>query len=348
MKNSKKSITLASLITFVFIGFACTKEVQSRPNFIFKPAPSKEAALKFKGNIISSEKVFEGLEGEIFKKEKELYDLKMAKIKSYLIQSYVDAHPQKKGLTNDQFLNQVIAKDVKISEKEIQDFIKERKISHVNAELKERIKNFLIGPKKREVIEAWLGKQMKNDPVEIYINKPRRPVFDVKVGDAPWTGGKNAKVTIVEFADFQCSACAHATKVVKQIQKKYGNKVKIVFKNFPLAFHKDAFKAAEAGLCAQEQGNQYFWKMYDSMFADQAGLQVEGLKDKAKKAGLDMKKFSSCLDSSKFAGKVKDTLDEGQKVSVRSTPTFYVNGVQMSGAQPIEIFSEVIDEELAK
>jgi len=156
----------------------------------------------------------------------------------------------------------------------------------------------------------------------------------------------DAKIRISIFSDFQCPYCAKAAELVGQIKKKYGDKVKVVFKNYPLAFHKDAFKAAEAGLCAHEQDK--FWNMHDLMFAEQNALGVDDLKDKAKRLGLDTKKFNECLDSSKNAQRVRGTMAEGQAASVKSTPTFYVNGQLVMGAQPLDVFSEIIDEELAK
>jgi protein-disulfide isomerase len=348
MKITKRAIALTSITLGAMVLIACTNKVDSKPSFIFKKAPSKEAVAMVNGKTLTEGDVFKGIESEIYEAEKKVFDLKMAKIKSYLLQTYIDTHPSKKGLSNDQFLEKFIAKDVKISEKEIMAFAKERKIPQMNDELKKRIRMFLADSKKREAIEAWLNKQMAKAPVEIYLPKPARPVFNVKVGDAPYMGGSDAKVTIVEFSDFQCPYCSKAAEIVGQIKKKYGNKVKIAFKNFPLPFHKDAFKAAEAGLCANDQGQKYFWKLHDLMFAEQNDLKVEGLINKAKKVGLDMKKFESCLSSSKHAAKVKETMEEGKNTGVKSTPTFFVNGQLINGAQPLEVFSEIIDEALAK
>lgn len=347
MKKNYRVITLSTLFVSIVL-FACTNKVQSQPSFIFKPAPSKDAIASLNGKILTEGEVLSGTESDIYEAQKKVFEIKMAKLKSYLLQSFIDSHPSKNGLSNDEFLEKFIAKDVKITEKEIKAFADERKIPELNDDLKKRIEMFLLETKKRDAIEAWLNSQLAKSPVEVYIQKPQRPVSNVVVGDAPSIGGKNAKVTIVEFSDFQCPYCSKAVEIIGQIKKKYGNDVQVAFKNFPLPFHTDAPKAAEAGLCAQAQGGDYFWKLHDAMFAEQDKLKVDDLKAKAKKIGLNTKKFDECLDSGAMAAKVQETMKEGETVGVKSTPTFFVNGQLVSGAQPIEVFSEIIDEELAK
>src|SRR5690606_2330355 len=126
-----------------------------------------------------------------------------------------------------------------------------------------------------------------------------------EIGNAPVTGGKDAKVTIVEFSDFQCPFCAKGADVLNQLKKKYGNKIKVVFKNFPLPFHNHAEDAAVAGMCANEQGSNFFWKMHDQMFANQDALDSEGLKNTAKKIGLKMDQFEKCVSEKKYLSQVK-------------------------------------------
>jgi protein-disulfide isomerase len=125
----------------------------------------------------------------------------------------------------------------------------------------------------------------------------------------------------------------------------YAGKVRLVFRNFPLPFHSKAPKAAEAGLCANEQGK--FWEMHDQMFGNQQALSPDDLKASAKKLGLDSAKFDSCLDSSKYAAQVKKDAEAGKEAGVSGTPAFFINGRMISGAQPFEKFKEIIDQELA-
>ena len=123
----------------------------------------------------------------------------------------------------------------------------------------------------------------------------------------------------------------------------------MAFKNFPLPFHHHAKTAAIAGLCANEQGGNYFWKLHDHMFANQTKLTKKDLKSAISKFnGLNSKKFSECLDKNKYLAQVNKDMAEGKKIGVKSTPTFFVNGKLISGAQPVEVFSQVIDEELSR
>ena len=126
----------------------------------------------------------------------------------------------------------------------------------------------------------------------------------------------------------------------------YGNKVRIVFKDFPLPNHAEAFKAAEAAHCAGEQ--RKYWEMHDAMFANQRELQVPALKKAARALGLDGATFDQCLDSGRHTANVRADYELGERVGVNSTPTIYINGRALVGAQPFEAFKQIIDEELAR
>ena len=130
------------------------------------------------------------------------------------------------------------------------------------------------------------------------------------------------------------------------MQQTYGNKVRLVFKDFPLPNHAEAFKASEAAHCAGEQGK--YWEMHDAMFANQRELQVPALKKAARALGLDGEKFDQCLDSGKHSANVRADYALGEKMGVNSTPTIYINGRPLVGAQPFEAFKQIIDEELAR
>jgi protein-disulfide isomerase len=164
--------------------------------------------------------------------------------------------------------------------------------------------------------------------------------------DGPAKGPKTAKVTIVEFSDFQCPYCSRGKKVMEEVVAKYGDKVRLVFRDFPLDFHDKAQKAAEAGQCANDQGK--FWAMHDWMFDNQQALDIPALKGAAKTMGMDSTAFDSCLDSGKHAALIKKNTKDGQEAGVRGTPAFFVNGVFLSGALPFEKFKTEIDRALAE
>jgi protein-disulfide isomerase len=328
---------------------ACSKG-NSSPSYLFKPAPQPGIAAKVGSTEISNKELVDGIESEIYEAEAKLFELKFNRLKSILLQRYMDADPRKKNLSNDEFLEKFIAKDVKITAKEIDAFIKQQNIpkEHINDQVKEKISNYLGMERKKEAVEKWIAQQTKKTPVEVYIPKPRRPTFEVTVGNAPTFGPKTAKVTIIEFSDFQCPFCAKGADVLTELKKKYGNKIQVAFKNYPLPFHNHAEIAAVAGLCANEQSTNHFWKMHDEMFKNQDSLSADGLKKLARTIGLKMDAFEKCLTENRHIAQVRADMEEGKKINVKSTPTFFVNGQLIAGAQPLEVFSQIIDEELAK
>jgi protein-disulfide isomerase len=169
---------------------------------------------------------------------------------------------------------------------------------------------------------------------------------DLNIASAPTLGPKNAPVTIVAFSDFQCPFCSRVVPTLKELEKQYEGKIKVAFKNQPLPFHNNARGAAAAGLAANEQGK--FWEMHDKMFANQQSLDRASLEKYASEIGLDVGKFKAALDSNKFESVIAADSAEGAKVGANGTPTFFINGRQVVGAQPIESFKTVIDDELAK
>ena len=338
------------MLLLVIAGAYSCSEGKSGPTFMYKKSAGDGVAARVGDITITEKELVEDIQSDLYEAEKKIFDIKFNKLRSMLLEKLMDADPQKKGLTNDQYMDKFIAKSVNVSDQDIQKFVKEKNIpqEQLNKGIEERIRNYLMVEKKREAVDKWLAAKTAKTPVDVFIEKPRRPTFDVKVGDAPYFGNKEAKVQIVEFSDFQCPFCARGADVLKEIKAKYGKKVQVAFKQYPLPFHKDARPAALASLCANEQKTDYFWKLHDWMFANQQKLDNKSLKEAAKSFGMDEKKFSDCLDNNKLMAKVQANIDEGQAIGVKSTPTFFVNGQLVSGAQPIEIFSDIIDEELSK
>jgi len=175
----------------------------------------------------------------------------------------------------------------------------------------------------------------------------------IKTQGFPARGPKDAKVTIVEFSDFQCPYCARAhDTVANQVMKEYDGKVKLVYKNFPLGFHPWAEPAAIATACAYDQDPDAFWKLYDYFFANQQQLNPQNVKEKSleqlKGTKVDAAKWTDCYDNKKTLDRVKADMAEGQSVGVTGTPAFIINGRKISGAQPFQNFKAVIDDELAR
>jgi len=168
----------------------------------------------------------------------------------------------------------------------------------------------------------------------------------------PAKGPGNAKVTIVEYSDFQCPFCARAYNTIeKEVLRDYGDKVRFYYKHYPLNFHPWAQPAAVAAECASRQSEQAFWKLYEAFFEKQREINPQNLKEKVDEALKDVKidkqKFDTCFNNQETLEQVRYEMAEGQSVGINGTPGFIINGRLLSGAQPYQMFKNVIDDELA-
>ncbi len=179
---------------------------------------------------------------------------------------------------------------------------------------------------------------------------PRRPdpkkIHKIELGDAPIRGSKSAKITIVEWADFQCPFCVRVNPTLEQVRKEYGDKVRFVFKHLPLSMHSKARAAHGASEAAHRQGK--FWEMHDRIFAKPKDLSPAPDLRYANEMGLDIDQYNKDISSSSVRKVIDDDLALAGTLGVSGTPSFFINGRFLSGAQPYASFARVIDEELAK
>lgn len=202
-------------------------------------------------------------------------------------------------------------------------------------------------------INDFIAKQQKEAQAQQDAqNKPQTEPTKVSVDDDPIMGDKNAKVTIVEFSDFQCPFCSKFHKeTLPQIITEYINKgkAKLVYRDFPLNFHNFAKKASMAANCAKEQGgDKVYFKYHDMLYENNSEFSDENLKKWATDLGLKAEQFNKCYDSEKYAKEVEKDFEEGQSYGVSGTPAFFINGWILTGAQPFSAFKAKIDQELAK
>ena len=191
-----------------------------------------------------------------------------------------------------------------------------------------------------------------SETVDLSVDPSKAVMAKIKTDGAACRGPKDAKVTVVEYSDYQCPFCAKGyTTLEQQVLKEYGEKVRFCFKDFPLAFHPWAEPAAVAAKCIGEQKPEAYWKVYDGFFQNQKDVNPTNVKEKAwgfvEAEKLDKAKFDACYDSKKTQAAVKAEMAEGQSVGVTGTPSFVINGRLLVGAQPADAFKAVIDDELA-
>ena len=265
------------------------------------------------------------------------------------------------GVDRDQLLaREVDGKVAPVSEADIDRFYDEKQaqIRAPKAQVVAQIRAYLENERRQVAREHYLTELRGRHAVENRLAAAReaaeaaqalalRPL--IEGGDAPAVGPADAKVALVEFSDFQCPFCGQLTPTIESVRKNYADRVRIVFHQYPLpSLHPFAQKAAEAALCADEQGK--FWPMHDLLFAEQDKLDSAGLRDKATRAGLAVDRFNQCVDDGKMAARVAREVELGNRAGVASTtPTMFLNGHKLvAGAIPYEELARRIDDELAK
>ncbi|HLH76980.1 MAG TPA: thioredoxin domain-containing protein [Candidatus Binataceae bacterium] len=264
-------------------------------------------------------------------------------INDYLIQQAAKAA----GLSEQAYLKKEVNDKVKPpSEAEIQAFYKQNQ-SRIHQPL-EKIRAPLVSFMERQQLQAAQN-QLLSDlrakaKIDVLMQVPRVQV--ATTNSAGVLGPAQAPVTVVEFSDFQCPFCRRAEDSIKEVLQKYPSQIHFVYMDFPLSIHAHAMQAAVAGRCAADQGK--FWPMHDAMFADQNKLDPAGLKATAAHLKLDTKSFDECLDKGEHTAEIHQSEAEGNSLGVDGTPTFFINGIVMSGAQPASAIEETINSELAR
>jgi protein-disulfide isomerase len=282
---------------------------------------------------------FAALEREFEQKRRDLLEggLELA-----IQQRLVEIEAKAQGVSSEQLLAGV--KTAEVTTADIDAFYEQNKaqIPQPKEQIADRIKSYLEGQRQQEARQTFFENLRAKHRVRMLIEPTRVEV----AATGPAKGPADAPVTIIEFSDFQCPYCSRVVPTIDKLREKYGDKVRVVFRQFPLDFHQNAQKAAEASLCAHEQGK--FWELHDAMFANQGALAVEQLKAKAAELKLDSAAFAQCLDSGKHAAAVKADLQAGIAAGVSGTPASFINGRFLNGAVPFEEFVKIIDDELQR
>lgn len=212
-------------------------------------------------------------------------------------------------------------------------------------QLKSQIADLLRNQHRADAIDK-LEQRLKTERKVTVAFEPHRLQFNNE--GAPTKGKDNAPITLVEFSDFQCPYCQLAAPVLHQVAENYKDKVRIIYRQFPIqSLHPYAPKAAEASLCANDQGK--FWEMHDAMFGDQKKLSVSDLKQTAGRLGMNQKKFDQCLDSGRYVEQVQNDEKEGQRAGINGTPAMFINGTYVEGGSvPYSVLSALLDKELVR
>jgi len=267
----------------------------------------------------------------IFNVQEQVYVLRKQDLELKINDTLLAQEAQKRQVTIRALLEaEVSAKVPRATEAQAQAFYEQNKerINGEFAQSKAQVIQYIQEAGEREATLAFAEHLRRASVIQINLTAPEPPVFQISTDDQPTKGNPNAPVTIVEFTDFQCPSCAQQHPVLERIVSEFGDRVRLVVRDFPLSQHANAPKAAEAAEAAREQGK--YWEYVTALFRNQSALEVDKLRQYASELGLDRVRFDAALDSGKFAEKVQRDLLEGQRLGVGGTPTFYVNGRRVS------------------
>jgi len=213
-------------------------------------------------------------------------------------------------------------------------------------DVRDRISAEVLRRKQGERFAAYIDELKTKYGVTSTLPAPELPRIPVSADDDPSKGPADAKVTIVQFAEFQCPYCGKAGESVDKVLETYGDDVRMVFRDFPLSFHPRAIPAAVAANCAGEQDK--YWEMHDLLMSNQRALEEADLAGHASTLQLDLAKWNTCRQDPSQTAEVMKDFEDGQAVGVSGTPAFFINGIMISGAQPFEEFKRIIDAELGR
>jgi protein-disulfide isomerase len=304
------------------------------------------------GRPITEEEIDKAIAAPLSKLQEQIYNLRRQRLDAVIRDRLFAQEAAKRGISVQKLLDaEVTSKVGLVTEEEIERFYQANKARFKadadEAEIRDQIRSQLQGQKVGAQREAFLQSLRRGAQIAINLQPPPVARVEVSVDGAPVRGAANAPVTIVEFSDFHCPFCKRVLPTLKDLEAKYGDNVKLVFRDYPIEqLHPGARKAHEAARCASEQGK--FWAYHDVLFDRAPQTSADELKASAREVGLDLAKFDQCVASGKHKEAVQKDIDEGARLGVNGTPTFFINGELLSGARPLESFVRVVERELER
>jgi protein-disulfide isomerase len=341
-----KRLTLAALIAVLT---ACSSTAAQQPRHL---APNETVATVGGAAITLGEVDDKALEQSAsnFGSEKlsqALYDARRAALDEIVANRLMDAAAKAQGIDRSALIEKEITAKLKpISDSDIATWYQSNQGRLQGAPLdqvRQPIRAYLTQERMQDVRGDYVDSLKGKTEVRIMLDPPRQKIA---TANSPSKGPANAPIEMVEFSDFQCPFCLRADPTVQQVLKTYGDKIKFVYRNYPLPNHPAARPAAEAAACAGEQGK--FWPYHDMLFANPGKLTDADFKQHAASLSLNTAQFNSCVDTHKLKSLVDTDIKEGEEAGVNGTPAFYINGRMLSGAQPFDAFKKIIDEELSR
>jgi protein-disulfide isomerase len=298
--------------------------------------------------VIRSGEIDEIIASQIYGLQERIYSLRKIALDNLITKIVLEHEARIRGITVEQLNRSLMPENVEVKQSHVDEVYLDNKAGLGNMpedEAKQRIKLDLENRERLERYKTVLADIKSRSKIVVMLPEPIPPIVKISEGGPSKGGSRDAAVTIVAFSDFQCPYCKQAADTIKQVMQGYGENVRLVFKHLPLPIHTDAFKAAQASVCAAEQGK--FWEYHDRLFSS-GSLSGEALRSLAEVVGLRIKEFSTCLDSASSRAVVTADMKEAKLAEIQSTPTFIINGRVLKGARSQEDFKKMINEEIEK
>lgn len=307
-------------------------------------AQSGEAVAVVNGRRITQQEVDDSVISQLFPLQQQIYALRKSALENLITRAILEDEAQKRGITVEELRKQLTAGKTEVTPSQVEELYLENASTFAAMspdEAKERLRLDLESQERMRKYREALSKLKEQSVVELRLEEPKLTSFNTPA--APSIGAKNAPVTVIEFADFQCGYCKESQKTTKQLLQRYGNEIRLVFKHLPLDIHPLAFSSAQAAFCAGEQNK--FWQYHDVLFASEK-LSPEAFDRIADEIGLDVPKFKTCFSAETSRAAVLRDMREAKRLGINGTPAFIINGKLFRGSLSLEDFKGVIEREL--
>lgn len=308
---------------------------------------NKEVLAVVDGNKITLgdlQEKYPDLEKQLFRMEENMFKYKEMYLNDMIDNKVIELEAKATKKNPAELVAAEVSSKIKpVTDEEVVAFGKEKGVTADQmAKFKDRIKQYLGSQREAEARKTFAKTLRDKYKVNLKMKKPKGKVVEVKVSDDDASkGSKSAKVTVVEFSDFQCPFCKRAAGNAEAITKAYGDKVRVVFRHFPLPMHDRAHKASEAAQCMNDQGK--FFEYHDKLFANNTALTDADFSKYVTELGGDVAKFEECFKKEKYKAKIDKDIADGQKYGVSGAPTYFINGNMVVGAVSFDELKSAID-----
>jgi len=336
--NTKYTSTFVGCALMMLAVVACAQ--QAAP-----PAAGDEVVARIGDEVITASELESMVGPSLVKLRQDIYNTTVGELNAQIFERLVTEKATAEGLTREEYLAKNV--DGKMTEPDEGEIVKvmsmyRTRLAQDDAQAREQVVQALQQQQQAKLIEAMRDELFAEAGVVILLQPPRAVVAITE--GTPSRGPASAPIVLVEYTDYQCPYCSRAQPTIAAVMERYDGQIRHVFKNLPLPMHQQAQLAGEAALCAQDQDK--FWEFHDWLFANQRTMNRESMIAEAGELGMNADLFTACISDGTYQERVDADMKEARGFGITGTPGFMINGRVLTGAQPLEAFETIIDEEL--